>query len=187
VHFKHTGTDCEGGTWRQAFRSTVFVGTGKGNPVPAKLVNGRYVPAGDDSYRGDWQIDTNAAGRAAKNPDYPHQDKGEMLDSPQRGKENLAGYYSDDKNPRTPARLVMEHVEFISVFVAKDGHICKMMSWWMTTIWRIRDGDDPQTNASMQRATVTSSFGDPHQIDPNSPEGKQAAKDYQDALTAFKK
>lgn len=160
VHFKNTRLECDGGKWRQIIRSTVWVGDDDQHLQRADLVDGRYVPAKPPSTGvGKWDIDTNDAGRTAKNPDYPHQDKGEMVDRPQRAKEATA-HYTTDKAPRKKARVVVEEVEFYTFFI-KDGNICQMFKWGFKVKWVFRDGDDPTDPESMNYATVTTEFSDP--------------------------
>jgi hypothetical protein len=126
LHLKYSG-DCEDGRWIQLIRSTTYVGDSPDNLKLAHLTDGRYLPKDPqpnplESGKEAWAVDTNATGRAAKNPDFPSQDKGEMYDSPNRGSGDLSGYYSDDKQPnRTRAVVIVKEVEFLTFFVLRGG------------------------------------------------------------------
>lgn len=185
AQFKYTGEACRPGKWRQIVRSTTYVGSTVDDLKPAHEVNGQQLPHSDPNHKGDWEIDTNAAGKAAKNPDYPNQSGDEFIDSPQRGKQSLAGYYTDDP-PRTKARVVREVVEFYAFWIGPDGKICKTVKWGFSVTWEIKDGDDPASKEAMDRAKVSTTFTDPTVVDPNSQEGKDAAAAYEGAMGAYR-
>ena len=186
VYFKHTSDDCTPGKWRQIVRGTTYVGSSTDDLKPAELKDGRMVPSGDADYKGDWAIDTNKAGRDAKNPDYPHQDKGEMIDSPQRDTYTYSGYYSG-VDPFVKAMVVRKEVEFYTFWIGPDGKICKTFKWSFAVTWEFKPGDDPATEDAMSRAKVSTAFSDPTEVDKDSQEGKDAAAAYDNALAGFMK
>ncbi len=185
VHFKYKGSDCAGGKWRQVVRSTTYVGDAENNLKRAALVDGRYVPEPDGATPPQWQIDTNDAGRAAKNPDYPHQDKGEMIDRPQRAKQAFA-HYTNNTPPRTRAKVIVEEVEFYTYFI-KDGKICKMFRWKMRLKWVFGAGDDPADPNSMKNAKVSSEMTDPSECTPGTPDWVAGEAAHTEAMAGFPK
>jgi len=186
VHFKWEGDRCQPGRWRQIFRETVFVGSNLDDLVPAILTDGRYVPADPPSgATNDWAIDTNENGRNSKNPDYPHQDNGEMIDTPRRAMERLVGHFSSDTPPRTRARAVAKDVEFISLLLGPDGEICSIMKWGFRVTWYVPEPHDPFEAAGMDHAIVNTTYSGPRAVDQSSSEGKEAENDYKEALNRF--
>jgi PKD repeat protein len=183
VHFRWKD-GCEGGSWRQLVRETVYVGDGTGNLKIAKLEDGQYIPKHPqpdpvESGRGQWKIDTNPKGRQDKNPDYPHQDKGEMFDSPDRALSNLEGFYSDNKQPnRTPALVIAKEVEFLTFYVDPAGKICGIIKW--SFMVKIRKGRRNDNNVN--HAVITTEFREPKNIDPKSKKGTSAIETYKNVL-----
>ena len=186
LHLKYSG-DCEDGRWIQLIRSTTYVGDSPENLKLANLTDGRYLPKDPqpnplESGKDAWAVDTNAAGRAAKNPDYPHQDKGEMYDSPDRGLGDIRGYYSDDNRPnRTWAVVIVEEVEFLTFFVAADGTICETLKWGFKVMWKKPNANE----TNLAKVEVSTTFTDPARVDPQSEAGQAAARTYRETIEAF--
>ncbi len=186
VHFKYTGTKCLPGKWHQIVRSTTYVGESEDDLKPAHLVDGRMVPHSDSEHQGDWEIDTNKAGREAKDPAYPHQDKGEMIDTPKRSMSSFGGHYTTNTPPRKRAMVIRKVVEFYTFWIGPGGEICKVFKWGFTVTWKVREGDDPFSEDGKNRAEVSTDFTDPTAVDKDSEEGKTAKAAYDSAMKDFK-
>jgi hypothetical protein len=185
IHFKYKGKECVGGKWRQVVRTTIYVGDTEDSLVRSAIVNDRHVPAPDGTPPPKWEIDTHDAGRAAKDPDYPHQDKGEMIDRPQRMKQAFA-HFTNDTPPRKKARVIVEEVEFFTFFI-KDGKVCKMFKWKMRIKWVFKEGLDPSNPDAMAKAKVSSEMSDPSECKPGTDDWKAGESAHAEALSGFPK
>lgn len=193
VYFKWRNNRCVPGHWEQIVKSTVWVGASPTTLKKAKAVEvegppkrTEHLPAANDSeVAGKWAIDTNEAGRQAKDPRYPNQDKGEMIDSPNRARASMADAYSNE-NPKVVATCVKNLVEFYTFWIGPDGEICEILKWSFWVQWEIAAGDDPLRSSGMKNATVTGGCFGPARVDKGSAEGIAARESRDSALRDLK-